>query len=92
MRISEERRKIIGDQYERAWYGTANAVTLAPDYTRIYLMPTAFWNDSIAGVRDRDLSGIISFELLHVAGFGDAAIWDLRDELQRHCGNPSDLL
>lgn len=95
MRISEARRKEIRYRYESVWslyYGTANAVTLAPDYTRIYLMPTAFVNDSIAGLRDRDLSGIITFELLHVAGFGDKAIWSLRDALQLHCGNPSDLL
>jgi len=95
MRISESRRTQIAYRYESPWslyYGTANAVTLAPDFTRIYLMPTAFWNNSTAGIRDRDLSGIITFELLHVAGFGDNAIWGLRDELQRHCGNPSDNL
>ena len=95
MRISENRRKEISYRYESTWrlyYGTANGVTLGPDYTRIYLMPTAFWNNTTAGLRDRDLSGIITFELFHVAGFGDDAINKLRDDLQQHCGISSDLL
>ena len=96
MRISESQRKEISYKYEslwRWWYGTANAVTLPPDATRIYVMPTVFWQDTTFGpYSGRDLSGIITFELFHVAGFGDSAIWHLRDELQRKCGDPSDLL
>ncbi len=95
MRISEDRRKRIADNYENAWtnMSIANAVTLGPDYIRIYLMPSAFWQDSnLFNWSGRDLSGIITFELLHVAGFGDDAIWKYRGALQQHCGDPSDNL
>lgn len=95
MRISQDRRNKIADRYENRWtnLNIANAVTLAPDFTRIYLMPSAFWQDStLFPYSGRDLSGIIAFELLHVAGFGDGVLWKHREALQRHCGDPSDLL
>ena len=95
MRISEDRRKRIADNYENAWtnMSIANAVTLGPDYIRIFLMPSAFWQDSgLYNWSGRDLRGIITFELLHVAGFGDDAIWKYRGALQQHCGDPSDNL
>ncbi|HKG45448.1 MAG TPA: S8 family serine peptidase [Pyrinomonadaceae bacterium] len=95
MGISQERRDKIAANYENAWtnFWVANAVTLAPDYTRIYLMPSAFWEDSALGNwSGRDLSGIIAFELLHVAGYGDDAIWKYRDALQQNCGDASDNL
>jgi hypothetical protein len=95
MRISQAERNRISDNYEKVWFsGLANAVTVAPDFSRVYLMPSAFWQNTLlgTGTRDRDLSGIVAFELLHVAGFSDRVIWGYRDELQRHCGNISDLL
>jgi hypothetical protein len=56
-------------------------------------MPSAFWEDgTFSNWSGRDLSGIITFELLHVAGFRDTAVWKYRDDLQKHCGDPSDNL
>jgi len=96
MRITPAQRKNIADHYEKLWTNgwVANAVTLAPDYTRIFLMPTAFWRDEglLGNWSGRDLSGILAFELLHVAGYSDKAIWSYRDALQQHCGDPSDAL
>jgi len=95
MRISPAARGDIANHYDKKWtnLNVANAVTLGPNYTRVYLMPSAFFQDStLAPYSGRDLSGIITFELLHVAGFSDQKIWGIRKELQRHCGNPSDLL
>lgn len=95
MNISPAQRADIASKYDDRWtnLSVANAVTLGPDYTRIYLMPSAFFQDTnFAPYSGRDLSGIIAFELFHVAGFSDKAVWHLRVELQRHCGNPSDNL
>jgi hypothetical protein len=56
-------------------------------------MPSAFFDDgTFTPWSGRDLSGIITFELLHVAGFGDDPTWPYRDALQQHCGDPSDNL
>ena len=104
MGITETGRQEIAEGYDNRWTSTnvANAVTLAPDYNRIYLMPEAFWLGSQNPYNDRDLTGIIIHELFHVAGYTggfseDKSYWEkmiksLTPEIQRKCSKTTGII
>ena len=94
MGVSQADRDEIANNYDshHTSLNVANAVT---NSGRTWLMPEAFWNNSLIPYNDRDLTGIIVHELFHVAGYGKAwesRIKSLSKEIQNNCSHAKGII